>query len=95
MLTKFIIKIKFPESSMKLASMIMERLAGLECPLVTSLHTSSSTSARGGGGGGQQISADTDLMNSLLLESGDLRERLLDWCLHKDGQVCTYCIAVW
>jgi len=72
---------------MKLASMIIERLSELDCPLVTSLHTSSSTSARGGGG--QQISADTDLMNSLLLESGDLRERLLDWCLHKDGQVNT------
>ena len=93
MLTKFITKIIFPDSIMKLASMIMERLTGLDCPLVTSLHTSSSTSARGGGG--QQISADTDLMNSLLLESGDLRERLLDWCLHKDGQVCTYCIAGW
>ena len=68
---------------MQLASLVMERLSGLDCPLVTSLHTTSS-------GGGQKISADADLINSLLLESGDLRERLLDWCLHRDEQVCTF-----
>ena len=68
---------------MQLASLVMERLSGLDCPLMTSLHTSS--------GGGQQITADADLMDSLLLESGDLRERLLEWCLHRDGQVvCTF-----
>ena len=66
---------------MQLASLIMERLSGLDCPLVTSLHTTSS------GRGGQKSTADDDLVNSLLLESGDLRERLLDWCLHRDGQV--------
>ena len=71
---------------MQLASTVIERLLGLECPLVTSLlHTSS-------GEGEQQIDADDDLMDSLLLESGDLRERLLDWCLHRDGQVCTFCM---
>ena len=74
---------------MQLASLVMERLSGLDCPLVTSLHTTSSES-----GGGQKISADADLINSLLLESGDLRERLLDWCLKTDGQVCTYCILM-
>jgi len=63
---------------MQPASLITERLSGLECPLVTSLHTSS---------GGQQIAADAGLMDSMLLESGDLRERLLEWCLHTDGQV--------
>ena len=73
---------------MQLASTVIERLSGLECPLVKSLHTSS------GEGGLQQISADNDLMASLLLESGDLRERLLDWCLQKDGQVCTFGILV-
>ena len=86
MLTKFIIKSIFPDSSMQPASVIIERLSGLDCPLVTSLHTSSSTA---GGGGVKQITADDDLMASLLLESGDLRGRLLDWCLHRDGQVST------
>ena len=71
---------------MQLASLVMERLSELDCPLVTSLHTSS--------GGGQQITADADFMDSLLLESGDLRERLLEWCLHRDGQVCSSCILV-
>jgi len=65
---------------MQLASTVIERLSGLGCPLVTSLHTSS---------GGGKISADKDLMDSLLLDSGDLRERLLDWCLQMDGQVNT------
>jgi len=69
---------------MQLASTVIERLSGLECPLVKSLHTSS-----GEGEGRQQINVDDDLMDSLLLESGDLRERLLDWCLHRDGQVIT------
>jgi len=67
---------------MQLASTVIERLSRLECPLVTSFHASS-------GEGGQHINADEDLMDSLLLESGDLRERLLDWCLQKDGQVNT------
>ena len=67
---------------MQLASLVMERLTGLDCPLVTSLHTSS--------GGGQQITADADFIDSLLLESGDLRERLLEWCLHTDGQVAYF-----
>jgi len=71
---------------MQPASVIIERLSGLDCALVTSLHTSSSTA---GGGGVKQITADDDLMASLLLESGDLRGRLLDWCLHRDGQVNT------
>lgn len=66
---------------MQLASLVMERLTGLDCPLVTSLHTSS--------GGGQQITADADFIDSLLLESGDLRERLLEWCSHRDGQANT------
>ena len=73
---------------MQLASTVIERLSRLECPLVTSFHTSS-------GEGKQHINADEDLMDSLLLESGDLRERLLDWCLQKDGQVWTsLCLCV-
>ena len=70
---------------MHIAPKVIERLSGLDCPLVATLSTSSTS------GGGKQITTDPDFVNSLLLVHGDLRERLLDWCLQKSGQVCTFC----
>lgn len=66
---------------MHIAPKVIERLSGLDCPLVATLSTSSTS------GGGKQITTDPDFVNSLLLVHGDLRERLLDWCLQNSGQV--------
>jgi len=61
---------------MTLASAVLKRLSELGCPLLAGLHVPSKC-------------ADENLVSGFLFEPGDLRNRLLDWCLQKGGQAST------